>query len=110
MARGTIGQLRHRAVIERLTKTPDGQGGFTASWSSFATVWAEIKPVSASERLRSDRNEILRTHKMRIRFLAGVSGEMRVIFDDRIFQVKGFITPDEHKDFMFMDLQEGIGA
>lgn len=39
------GKLNTRVEIKSLTKTPDGFGGFTATTSVSATVWAYVKEV-----------------------------------------------------------------
>jgi len=40
------GRLRERVTISRLVRTPDGQGGFSESWTTLATIWAAVEPYS----------------------------------------------------------------
>jgi len=105
-----IRDLRHRISIEQLTRTADGQGGFTESWSQFASVWANIVPTSAAERFFAQRIESNVTHKIGIRYLSGVASEMRIIFETRIFQIHGVRKIDEEKWFMILDCVENVGS
>lgn len=106
----SIGKMKNRVVIQSLANTTDGQGGWTAVWSTFSTVWAEIVPVSSSERLFGSRLEYQRTHKCTMRFLSNVTTDMRIFYDSRYFQIKGIRFPNEEKFFMLLDLEENQGT
>lgn len=105
-----IAELRHRIRIESLARTADGQGGFTSSWNTFAEVWASIKPASANERYFAQRVESNISHKIGIRWLDGVISEMRIIFEGRIFQIKGVRRENEERWFMILDCVENEGS
>jgi SPP1 family predicted phage head-tail adaptor len=105
-----IRDLRQRITIESLTRTADGQGGFTESWSTFAEVWANIKPANASERYFAQRVESNITHKISIRWLESVQSEMRIQFEGRLFQIHGVRRDDEERWFMTLDCVENVGS
>lgn len=105
-----IADLRHRVVIESLTDSTDGQGGFTAAWGTFSTVWGSIQPAKAWEAMVAMRVEYQKSHTCTIRYLAGVTTSMRIKFDSRYFQIKGIRTPDEKDFFMILDLEENQGT
>ena len=105
-----IANLRQRISIEQLARTPDGQGGFTESWSEFASVWAAIEPASASERYFAQRIESNISHKITIRWLDNVKSEMRIIFEGRIFQIHGVRRINEERWFMTIDCMENVGS
>lgn len=90
-----IGDLRHRITIETLSLTPNDSGGQEESWSTFATVWAQITPVKAWEAMQQARIEMTVTHKIVIRELPGVTSTMRVAFGDRIFEIKSILLDEE---------------
>lgn len=102
--------MDHRITIETATHATDSQGGKATTWSTYATVWAELKPVSAGERNFGQQLEYQRSHKCNIRYLAGVTTAMRVIFDSRYFHIKGIRAPDEKKFFMILDLDENVAS
>lgn len=45
----TVPQLNRRLILQERQSVPDGAGGFTMTWPSRGTVWAEIKPGSGRE-------------------------------------------------------------
>lgn len=103
-----IGDLRHRITIQSRTPTPDEMGGFTEAWSSVATVWSDIKPISANERMFAMKLEDNTTHKIRIRHRAGLDAGMRILFGSRTFQIKGIITDEERRVWMEIRAVEGV--
>jgi SPP1 family predicted phage head-tail adaptor len=105
-----ISELRHRIKIQSLTRSSDGQGGWNESWSDFVEVWASIKPSSASERYFSQKIEMNVTHKIVVRWLDGLTQEMRIDFEGRIFQIKGIRRQNEQRFFIEIDAQENVGS
>lgn len=102
-------KLSHRITIQNRTQVADGFGGYTETWATFATVWAEVKAVSSRERFFSGKLELNITHKITIRYLAGVEGDMRISFDSRIFKIIGARDPEERKAWLEIDAEEGSG-
>ncbi len=49
----TAATLRHRVDLQRAAEVPDGQGGNTRTWTTYAAeVRAFIKPISAGQSVR----------------------------------------------------------
>lgn len=105
-----IGTLRHRITIETVTLTPDGQGGSTAAWSTFATVWSRLEVLGATQRLFAGELQTQRTHKITLRYLLGVTTTMRVVYQGRTFQIHGQRDLDERKFYMQLDVEENQGS
>lgn len=105
------GELRHRVTIQQLSETRDSQGGFNdPSWSTRATVWAKITPVSTSQEFFSERLEHRITHKIFIRYRSDLNIKDRISYGSRIFQVQGFKDPDERKRFLEISAEEGSAS
>lgn len=105
-----VAELRHRITIQQKSKTSDGQGGFSYSWSTLATVWAKVSPVSTRERLYGQQIEYQRTHQIWLRYRSDITQEMQVTFDGRTFQIKGVFSPDERKIYTVLDAEENQGT
>ena len=108
-----IGALRHRVTFQYLTRTTDGQGGFTSTWAdmpSLPEVWGEVTPAKTYERFFSEQIQYQRSHQVIVRYRTDLTQEMRMLFDSRIFQIKGIRKPDERKFFLVIDLQENQGT
>ena len=82
--------LDTRIRIERKLVTRDPQYGTEqVTWVQFAYVWAEVRDIlpSKAERLADSVQIARRPARIRIRYLAGLVADMRVIFDNRIHQI-----------------------
>jgi len=96
------GDLRHRVSLSMPgQRVPDGDGGFTATWTplSPATVWCAIESASAQklERLVSNTVAAAATHVLMMRYHAGVTTKTRVTFGSRVFEVVGVVNVDERR-------------
>jgi SPP1 family predicted phage head-tail adaptor len=80
--------LRCRVNIQRKTLTPDGIGGNTVSYTTYATVWAMIQDWKGKENYRAERTEGLTYQRVVIR--AGTDVELSdvVEFQGRLMPVK----------------------
>lgn len=75
------GELRDRLVIQSpsfAASTQSGQG--VASFSTFDTVWAEVRPMSGDERLAAGSIASEVTYQVEIRYRTDVTPAMRVVW------------------------------
>lgn len=111
-ARELASRLKQRITIEQPTESADGAGGTTRSWSTLATVWAELVP------LRSGRGESLVnrqltaevTHRITIRYRADVTTAMRVSYGGRVFNIRKVTNVGEAKVTLEMLAEEGVAV
>ena len=82
-----IGPLRHRVTIQQVTESRTTTGAVTESWSTFATVWADISPGHTREYAAAKTINAELTHEIRIRYLEGVTPKMRILFGARVFNI-----------------------
>lgn len=88
------GKLRHRITIQTPTTT-NTSGVPTTTWSTFATRWASVEPFDGREFQRADQTQAQLTHTVRLRWLAGVTSQMRVVHDGRYLNIERVIDKDE---------------
>ncbi len=90
------GTLRNRVVIQKKDDAASRINGET-TWNDYATAWARIEPVTG--RQTSDSNMMKTdsevTHRITIRFLRGLTPDMRISFDGRIFKIEVILNIDE---------------
>lgn len=96
------GALRHRLTIQAATAAPPGTYGEQAlTWSTYATVWGKVEPLSAHESFNAGREEHTVTHIIVIRWLHGVLPGMRVKLSvdrfNRCFWIRGITMPDNKR-------------
>ena len=83
-------KLDTRIRIERKVVTHDPQYGTEqVTWTEFACVWAEVKDIlpSRAERMANQIQIARRPARIRIRYLAGITPDMRVIIAGRVHQI-----------------------
>lgn len=75
------GQLRHKLEIQEPVEAPSASTGATVpmSWRFFADVWADVSPVSGSERFIAAQLVATASHTIRMRWLDGVTVAMRAV-------------------------------
>jgi len=106
----TTGKLRTSAQLQRLTNTPDGGGGFTTSWATYATVRTWFRPLSGSERMRADRLEATTRNRVIMRYRADVRPADRVVAEGREYQIRAIIDLELRKKFIELDLDAGAAT
>jgi SPP1 family predicted phage head-tail adaptor len=82
-----IGKYRHRLVVEELTKTPDGGGGFYTNWQAIGRVWAWVSPVGGSEFVRASglKNQV--THQIGCKYTKLISPSTRLRGLGQVFNI-----------------------
>jgi len=92
-----IGPLRHRITIQRLSKNQNGMGEEEPGWTNVTTRWASIEPISGREYFSAQQVNAEVTHRVRIRYLAGMESTMRLLYGARVFQIKVIMNAEERK-------------
>lgn len=109
-----IRSLRERLTVQEESRTPDGGGGFTKTWSDLSsnpTVWARVEPLKGSEQLRGMALEGRVTHRVTIRARTDIDVGMRFRWDtngDAALNVKSpGLNKDEKGRFMEFLVEQG---
>ena len=74
--------------FEQITKIPDGQGGFTVIWASFANVTGFVKIDSGREGELDDHIKSQYSRKFSFEFIAGLTNDMRILYDGDYYNVR----------------------
>ena len=82
-------RLKQRIRIELPVATKDGFGGTLLDWEPFATVSAEVGASSGSRIQQTSKggDEDIAVLPIRIRYLAGVNDQMRVVYREQTFGI-----------------------
>jgi HK97 family phage portal protein len=83
--------------------TPDGAGGFSESRENidtYATVYAAITPLGASEQLRFQQLQVSATHRFTIRYRSDITAANRISYDGDIFDIISITDPDGLKEYL----------
>lgn len=92
--RARVGALRRRLLLQAAMATPDGLGGTTQVYETVAAVWAQLEWIAGGERWRRGRPEQVATHRVTLRWRAGVDAGQRLRDGDRLFDIRAVADPD----------------
>jgi SPP1 family predicted phage head-tail adaptor len=91
------GKLRHRLTIQQPDMNEGTAGEELPNYSTFATVWGDVQPLSGSEGLQGRQATSEVTHKIIIRYHAGITSDMRITWNGRFFNLsQPPLNKDEH--------------
>jgi SPP1 family predicted phage head-tail adaptor len=85
----------HRVTLQTCTEALDSYGTPTLTWTTKATVWAQIEPLSARELFAARQVQATTTHQIRIRYYAGLTTKWRLLHDGRTFNIDSAINTNE---------------
>lgn len=104
----SIGEMRHRLLLEAPVASTDGGGGVTRLWALVAEVWAAIRPASGGEGVEADGLAGRVSHEIWIRHRSGVGPEMRFVLGTRVFEIRSAIDVDERRRFLRCLVEERV--
>jgi len=84
----TFSDFTQTYTFESLNKTPDGQGGFTSGWSTFATVTGFVKIDSGREGELDDHIKSEYSRKFSFEFVAGLQNNMRILYNGDYYNIR----------------------
>ncbi len=113
--RNTSTRLRHRLTLQQEVQTADGAGGYIRSWQNITDLWAEISQVSGrsiygSEKLQYGKIQSGITHKITIRYRSGISTAMRLLFENRAFNIRAVTNIRENDEILELLVEEGVAG
>tara|TARA_R110000787_G_scaffold16_1_gene49 strand:+ start:378 stop:746 length:369 start_codon:yes stop_codon:yes gene_type:complete len=84
----TFSDFTQTYTFQSLNKAPDGQGGFTSGWSTFATVTGFVKIDSGREGELDDHIKSEYSRKFSFEFVAGLQNNMRILYNGDIYNIR----------------------
>ena len=81
------GKLNKIIRIEYPTMEEDAFGGEVEGWAEYATVWAAVYPIKGRELIAAQAVQSQLTTTFEIRYLAGVTSEMRIVYEGKNYEL-----------------------
>lgn len=104
------GDLRHSIELQSEVQTPDGSGGVTREWQTYATPRAKITGLNGRERFEADRIESPVQYRAVIRFRDDVETRHRVLYNGRAHDIRAVIDIEERRKWLELDLTRGVAT
>ena len=106
----TSSRLRHRLTLQEEVMVPDEGGGYIRSWSDVTNIWAEIIPISGRERFFAGKLQAEVTHRILMRYHSDITTAHRLVFENRIFNIRAVIYPQNQKNILEILVEEGVAT
>jgi len=100
MSGPSLGELRHRLVLEELQREDDEGGGFSENWVAVAELSAVLRPIGGGESVEADRIAGRVTHEIVLRYRDGVQPSMRFRKAARLFHIVSAIDLEERRRWL----------
>ncbi|MER0238663.1 phage head closure protein [Fulvimarina sp. MAC8] len=102
------GLLRHLAVLEQPTETPDGMGGARIDWVPIGSVSIHVEAESSRRFERFDQAQANRRLRVLCRKAETVVRGRRFRFDQRLLFIETLYDPDESGRYLLCLCREEV--
>lgn len=105
-----VGKLRHKVKLQHRSENQATDGSVTYSWTTYATVWAAINPISGKEAFIAQQVKAEANFEIEIRYNSAVIPSDRVLFGVRVFDINYPKNPDERNEYQILLCKETVGV
>jgi len=88
------GELRERVTVQVASGATNALGETVLTWSDSTQVWASVTGVSSREALLSGQQDTSISHKVRMRYLSGLSHQHRLAWRGRTLEIVSLLEHD----------------
>lgn len=92
------GKLRERVTVQIASGATNTLGETVMTWSDSTSVWASVQGVSASEALDAGKQDTTITHRVRMRYLPGLTQQMRLAWRSRTLNIVSLLEYDNRTE------------
>jgi len=89
------GQRNKIITIQTKTMSTDDYGGQVETWADFTKVWAAVWPLKGRELFAAQAAKSETTVRFNIRWIAGLSESMRIVYNGKNYDITGLINIGE---------------
>lgn len=100
--------MNKRITIQQRSNSVSSNGFETESWTDYKTVWAGVSNLFGREFYAAATVQAENTVKFTIRYLSGITSDMRIVFQGRYFDIKHIDNIKYGNKFMEIKAMEVI--
>ena len=89
------GKYCHQVYLQAPAKTYDAEGQEVITWTTVATVWAEVVPLTGKEYFAAKAVNSELTHRVTIRYRRNVKTTWRVLYGTRVLEIMSVADVEE---------------
>lgn len=104
------GSRHHEVELQSVARADSGDG-YLETWTTYATVWAGVRPASASasERFVAQTHQTPITHLVELDYRDDIKGQHRVLLKDtRALYIRGLQNEDERDVTLILSCEERV--
>lgn len=101
------GTLRDRVTVQRASGNRNRMGESISEWTAFEVVWASVQGVSAREFLLAGQQQVEVSHRVKMRYLTGLTPQMRLSWRGRTLEIIS-ILEHENRSVHELICQESV--
>jgi SPP1 family predicted phage head-tail adaptor len=92
------GSLSERVTVQQASESRNAIGETVLSWATFAERWASVEGVSSRESLAYGQQQISVSHRVRLRYLTGLTQSMRLQWRGRTLEIVSLLEHDNRSE------------
>jgi len=93
-----LGKMRERVTVQQATERRNSLGETTLEWATYATRWASVQGVSSREALELGQVDVSVTHRVRMRYVDGMTQNMRLLWRGRVLEIVSLLEYDNRSE------------
>ena len=101
-----IGLHDRRATLQARVLTPDGGGGYSESWQTFAVVWARLMPAGVNDVFGPDARESRARYRLWLRRRRDLAAGLRVVIGARALLVRAVLDQGPRESIVTLLCEE----
>lgn len=103
------GKLRHRIAIQSNNSTASTELGQPIdNWTTVATVWGRIEPLSGREAFYAQQVQADASHRITLRGNRTINTKQRLVHESRVFNIVSVIDDEEMKRWKTIMVMEAV--
>lgn len=90
-----VNAMNKRGEIQRATRSPNSLGEQVPDWSTLATRWMSIEPISVREQLRANAIDVSESVRIRMRYYPGLKESDRIKHGDNVYEINSIVDKND---------------
>lgn len=108
MAMSLIGQLRQRIELQSAVDTVDDYGQSSRTWTTYATVWAQVQTLNGSEPKYAGALNPIAGYLVSIRYRSDILPTHKIIYGSKTLNITSCIDPEGTRIWTKITADEAI--
>jgi SPP1 family predicted phage head-tail adaptor len=101
------GELDQRITIQVAETAKDSVGNILLTWRELKIVWAKVQTTGGNEQYRAAKQAAEATHKIKIRYLAGLKPQtMRILWQGKTLDIEFIDTSRQRRGELYISAKE----